>query len=230
MKRLKKLNLLVLALCSISALSGCSVFTIGEENFACSGMPGDTKCMSTSDMYEYSIHGASSSGKVLTGNGAVTNIKTDDPDNPVTVYAPYTNVEETDEGVETEGQIIVGDDIIVQNFVTPRLPYSPIPVRTPSMVMRIWIASYTDLNGDLNSPGYVYTEIEPRKWVIAPTKKSGQSKTFSPLVKKPKQPANGGMGATGSGNRPGITYGKDPTVNNLEKLKQERQSKGKQKK
>lgn len=225
MNRTFRLTATALTIASVALLTGCSAFSIGEENFACSGMPGDTKCMSTSDMYEYSINGQANNGKVLLNNGAVGNIKTANPDDPVTVYAPYTKMEETDEGVVTEGQIIVGDDIIVQNFVTPKLPYSPVPVRTPSMVMRIWIASYTDMNGDLNSPGYVYTEIEPRKWVIAPTKTGANSKSFSPLVKKPR--SNKVTPTTTS--KKGLLRqqeSKGAEINNLEKLRQQRQAKG----
>ena len=39
------------------------------------------------------------------------------------------------------------------------------PIRTPAVVMRIWIAPWIDENDDLISPGYVYTEIEPRRWI-----------------------------------------------------------------
>lgn len=224
MNRKFRLTATAIAAASVALLTGCSAFSIGEENFACSGMPGDPKCMSTSDMYEYSLHGESSSGKIPNGQGGVYNVRVADPDDPVTVYAPYTNIKETeDDGLETEGQIIVGDDIIVQNFVTPKLPYSPVPVRTPSMVMRIWINSYTDMNGDLNSPGYVYTEIEPRKWVIAPTKTDGNSKSFSPLVKKPKKAEVTPVAAK----KPiGETNLDQDHYNSLEKLQRDRRARG----
>ena len=42
----------------------------------------------------------------------------------------------------------------------------PTPIRTPSEVMRIWIAPWEDKEGDLNVSGYVFTEIEPRRWMI----------------------------------------------------------------
>jgi len=47
----------------------------------------------------------------------------------------------------------------------------PTPIRTPSKVMRVWIAPWEDSDGDLNLSGYVYTEIEPRRWMVdkAPT-------------------------------------------------------------
>lgn len=42
----------------------------------------------------------------------------------------------------------------------------PTPIRTPSEVMRIWVAPWEDKDGDLNVSGYVFTEIEPRRWMI----------------------------------------------------------------
>ena len=57
-------------------------------------------------------------------------------------------------------------DFIVDNYVAPRLPDRPVPVRTPSQVMRIWIAPYDDTDGDFIVSGYAYTEIEPRRWTL----------------------------------------------------------------
>ena len=48
----------------------------------------------------------------------------------------------------------------------------PTPIRTPSQVMRIWIAPWEDADGDLMVSNYIYTELEPRRWLIgksAPT-------------------------------------------------------------
>jgi conjugal transfer pilus assembly protein TraV len=53
----------------------------------------------------------------------------------------------------------------------PRID-DPTPIRTPAQVMRIWIAPWEDAEGDLNVSGYVFTELEPRRWMIgkpAPT-------------------------------------------------------------
>lgn len=48
----------------------------------------------------------------------------------------------------------------------------PTPIRTPAQVMRIWIAPWEDSDGDLMVSNYIYTELEPRRWMIgksAPT-------------------------------------------------------------
>lgn len=216
---MRRTILTMASLASAFALSGCAYLNVGEENFSCSGMPGDPKCMSTSQMYQYSVNGGEN-GYVLSGSGDKTNVVFGSAGKEKEVYAPYTTMQKTPAGVETDGQVIVGDDIIVQNFVTPKLPYSPVPVRTPSMVMRIWIASYTDLNGDLNAPGYVYTEIEPRKWIMNPAQAKNSS-NFQPLVKKiPLQRT--ATSSTSNDRRQAENISNPPTVNNLELLKQNR--------
>ncbi|WP_093143654.1 TraV family lipoprotein [Ruminobacter amylophilus] len=56
--------------------------------------------------------------------------------------------------------------MITDNYVAPALPKKPIPIRTPSVVMRILVLPWQDSAGDLMVSGYIYTEIEPRRWVI----------------------------------------------------------------
>jgi len=63
----------------------------------------------------------------------------------------------------------------------------PTPIRTPSQVMRIWIAPWEDAEGDLMVSNYVYTELEPRRWMIgkgAPT----LSPTLMPLQIEQRPP------------------------------------------
>ena len=45
-------------------------------------------------------------------------------------------------------------------------PEDPLALRAPARVMRIWIAPWEDSRGDLHAPGYIYTEIEPRRWTL----------------------------------------------------------------
>ena len=73
-------------------------------------------------------------------------------------------------------------DEVYDDYVAPRLPNQPIPIRTPSKVMRIWIAPWEDNNGDLIVSGHIYTEIEPRKWVIGDKLSSSEIPSlFQPL-------------------------------------------------
>ena len=32
--------------------------------------------------------------------------------------------------------------------------------------MRIWVAPWEDADGDLNVSGYLFTELEPRRWMV----------------------------------------------------------------
>ena len=59
----------------------------------------------------------------------------------------------------------------VESAARPKID-DPTPIRTPSRVMRVWIAPWEDAEGDLMVSNYVYTELEPRRWMIgkgAPT-------------------------------------------------------------
>jgi conjugal transfer pilus assembly protein TraV len=75
-------------------------------------------------------------------------------------------------------------DPVVDTFVTPNLPDRPVPIRTPSQVMRIWIASWEDAEtGALITPGYIYSEIVPRRWVIGKPESAAaqQGRLYKPL-------------------------------------------------
>ena len=77
-------------------------------------------------------------------------------------------------------------DRIYSEYVVPELPDGPVPVRTPAKVMRIWIAPWEDINGNLIVSGHVYTEIEARKWVIGESE-ARKTPSFTPLDVKQQQ-------------------------------------------
>ncbi|NOV28322.1 TraV family lipoprotein [Methylomonas sp. ZR1] len=77
----------------------------------------------------------------------------------------------------------------------------PTPIRTPSQVMRIWIAPWEDADGDLMVSNYVYTELEPRRWMIgkaAPT----ASASLIPLQVEQRPPERRANVDTGDDERP----------------------------
>lgn len=55
---------------------------------------------------------------------------------------------------------------------------TPMPIREPAKVMRVWIAPWTDKNDDLHWPSYVYTEIQRRKWSFGNT----DFKAMNPVI------------------------------------------------
>lgn len=128
-------------------LAGCSSLNIGAEEYSCPGMPNGVQCMSARDVY------------ASTNDGNVPRpMKPDEAE----AKAKGEAESETTAVATNAGS----GDPVIDTYVAPRLPDRPIPIRTPAQVMRIWVAPWEDTNGDLIVTGYVYTEIEPRRWVI----------------------------------------------------------------
>ena len=148
----------------LTLVQGCSSLGIGEDEFSCPGYPSGTQCKSSWELYQ------------MTNNGNVPQAKNAD-------NAEDAAAETTQGGSDVEGYVNSRDaDYLVDNYVAPRLPDRPVPVRTPSQVMRIWIAPYDDTDGDFIVSGYAYTEVEPRKWtlgVVDATNATGR--VFEPL-------------------------------------------------
>lgn len=63
----------------------------------------------------------------------------------------------------------------------------PTPIRTPSQVMRIWIAPWEDADGDLMVSNYIYTELEPRRWMIGKATSTASS-SLIPLQVEQRPP------------------------------------------
>jgi conjugal transfer pilus assembly protein TraV len=133
---------ILVVLISILA-SGCAT-----TEYGCKGMPDDPKCLSTTDAYQLSDKALPDPMKMSEVNAAGVNALTDSAISSNSL--PPTP--------------------LLQQPV-PKID-DPTPIRTPAQVMRIWIAPWEDAEGDLMVSNYVYTEIEPRRWMIgksAPT-------------------------------------------------------------
>ena len=149
------------------SLAGCN--SVGGKEYGCSGMPDGVKCMATRDLYE-ATHG----GETIHSTSVDESSKNRrDPGD-----------KKHDVGVTVRADEHSPTDPVVNRYVTPNLPDRPVPIRTPAQVMRIWVASWEDVSsGALMTPGYIYTEIEPRRWVIGKTEAaaSAQGRLFKPL-------------------------------------------------
>ncbi len=170
----------------IAGLSGCSYLQVGEEEFSCSGMPGSIYCHSSREVYE-----ATNDGTVPSPMrpGAAYNEECEDCVKSELDGGPAQGDDsgglrlgESDAGAKPVQTAQTEDDVI-RNYVTPALPERPVPIRTPSQVMRIWVAPFVDEAGDFHAPGFVYTEIEPRRWVLAKEHETA-SNFFEPLDPK----------------------------------------------
>jgi len=64
--------------------------------------------------------------------------------------------------------------------VLPR-PEGPVPIRLPAQVLRVWIAPWEDAHGDLHAPGYVYTEVVPRRWSLGEPATATATQRITPL-------------------------------------------------
>ena len=144
---------LLLVTAVFSLLQGCASFDIGESEYGCSGMPVGVRCMSTRSVYE------------ATNNGALLTAKT-----------PRETAAESTVAVDTSR----AQDPLYRRYVAPNIPDAPIPIRTPTQVMRIWIAPFENDLGDLQITGTILTDIEPRRWVIG-TKPTLRQDSIKPL-------------------------------------------------
>lgn len=150
----------IVVLAAIVLLStGCTrMLNIGSPEYSCKGMPEGVSCMSAKEVYN-----------ATENEGFKTQLK-----------AEQEAAKGGKKGSTAESQTRVlyaeGSD----NAPIPMRAKNPIPIRTQAVVMRIAIDPWEDENGDLHVPGFIYTEIEPRRWEIG-SRNAGSSTTLRPL-------------------------------------------------
>ncbi|NBA95295.1 type IV conjugative transfer system lipoprotein TraV [Pseudomonas sp. R5(2019)] len=142
-------------------LSGCSS---ASSDYACKGLAEGVNCVSARDVYQM----------------------TDDPNFQTQLQkenAAKARKKAGDDGAsddQTEGGTVVLREVPGEQYVTPRPARNPLPIRTPATVMRIGFAPWEDEKGDLNVPGYIYTEIAPRRWEVG-VERPPETPTLHPL-------------------------------------------------
>lgn len=132
-------------------LPGCSWFGIGKSEFDCKGGVDGVRCLSARQVYQ------------------------------ATESSDYVKTKEETEGEENAnaGQTITNGIRRDSQVAVPRIE-QPVPIRTQAKVMRIWMAPWEDDDGDLHADGFMYTEIESRRWNLGDRFKS-PSRAISPL-------------------------------------------------
>lgn len=143
MKIILKLGLTAALLLTIS---GCTSLGLGESEYGCKGMPDGVQCMSSREVYMATNNGNKIYAPLSEGGG------NKDSKNKETNKTTLNRTEK---------------NFVSDTYLTPSIPDSPVPIRTPAQVMRIWIGQWEDSNRDLIGASEIYTEIEARKWVIA---------------------------------------------------------------
>lgn len=127
--------------CSLSLLlTGCA---LGQSNYSCPANRDGVRCLSTREVYQQTHQGKGPPPTQIK-NGKIINPS---PVNPLEQGLPLTR----------------------EPLVIADLTDSKVPIRTAAQIMRIWIAPWEDQQGDLVLSGYVYTEIEPRRWRVGLT-------------------------------------------------------------
>ncbi len=124
-------------------ISGCAT-----TEYGCKGMPEDPKCLSTTQAYLLSDRALPEPARIDASSQG----------NEVTQVTESSSIS------NMSGTSIAATAPIVQQPM-PKID-DPTPIRTPAQVMRIWIAPWEDNEGDLMVSNYVYTELEPRRWMI----------------------------------------------------------------
>ena len=132
-----KARVLIMAAAAAVILSGCGSLNWKSE-YSCPGMPDGVVCKSPTEVYK------------LTENAdRLTRDENGAPSNKAQLAAA------SDGAIKhIPGQVSTGRN----------MPRDALPVLEPAKVMRVWIAPWIDNKQDLHMPGYVFTEVTPRRW------------------------------------------------------------------
>ncbi|MGE0383522.1 MAG: type IV conjugative transfer system lipoprotein TraV [Gammaproteobacteria bacterium] len=158
-------------LATLCVLAGCTTLGIGHGDYGCQATPDHPICLSASRVYAATEH---TDHVVDTPSGGRS------AEDPSTAAArpsrdgPRTRVASATAHAEPPASSGPAADATA-------------PLRVPSQVMRIWIAPWEDAAGDLNGAAYVYTEIEPRRWLIG-QRPAPLARNFAPLQIDPAPP------------------------------------------
>lgn len=137
-------------------LSGCA--SPGKNRPSCP-TPNGVRCMSTLDVYEATnstdqiagpIEGkdAPTSNEASTAYGASWGTRVDG--DTLALSAGYEHSTAQHAPAVPRGNLI----------------HTQEPYREPAKVMRIFVSAWEDEQGDLHTPGYIFTEIEARRWSV----------------------------------------------------------------
>lgn len=132
-------TVLIMAAVVMSA-SGCGT-TGWKSDYACPGMPNGVICKSPTEVYKMTENTDRISGE------------------PNDADASRGKKQEAGQRIER------GSRLIPNQVATGRnAPREALPILEPAKVMRVWIAPWIDAKQDLHMPGYVFTEVTPRRW------------------------------------------------------------------
>ncbi|MGI9304172.1 MAG: TraV family lipoprotein [Gammaproteobacteria bacterium] len=156
-------------------LCGCiSMLGVGEQEFSCKGFPEGSRCVAARDLLEATDH-VDRVGP--TGDKTGADAVADDS---------YAGVYQT----------LPAGYSPATPAVIPQIE-EPLPIRTPSSVMRILIMPWETEGGDLNAGGLVYTEVQGRRWSLGEPAISSPPRFF-PLQRNERVTQTPGRGSPNS--------------------------------
>jgi conjugal transfer pilus assembly protein TraV len=131
---------ILLASVIVMSFAGCAS-TGWKSEYACPGMPNGVICKSPTEVYKMTENTDRLSGEAE--GGAQSGKRSESA------------------GMNAER----GSRLIPTQVSTGRsTPREALPILEPAKVMRVWIAPWIDAKQDLHMPGYVFTEVTPRRW------------------------------------------------------------------
>jgi len=150
--------------------SACSQLGIGDSEFACVGKPQGVSCKSTREVYELTNSRDHVSGKELADEARARAAEGERRPAPRVVESPVDGFEPAPVARTDGGRVAI---------------------RTPSVVIRVYVAPYTDQAGDLHMAGLVYSEVEPRKWQVGGSDDTADNqRLMRPLDAEPARAVN----------------------------------------
>ncbi len=143
-----KRPLTVLVSILLIGLASCST------QYGCKGLPEDPACLSAVEAYQIT-------------DKSNTTFRPNEAKTPVTEKPASSSILGSASTLESESGPASSaiDNRRTKSAPVPKID-DPTPIRTPSKVMRIWVAPWEDSDGDLNVSGYLFTELEPRRWMV----------------------------------------------------------------
>lgn len=163
----KRLLAICVAVTGLAALSGCSLVD-GNSEYGCKGMPNAVTCMNIRDIHQLT-------------DGDDYQDRIDAVSEQQLSGKPVDLKRNSVAGTAGAGGVATGGRYVPVLAATA----NPQPIRTQAQVMRVLVDPYESADGDLNVPGYVYTEIEPRRWEVGASHASTRSAVIRPMSTPP---------------------------------------------
>ena len=172
-------------------LQGCSLFTIGEEEYKCPGSKSKVMCKGPREVYDLTNSRDDLSDLLVDPEDVGKQVKKKEPTTVNVVHSENTGLPVTGDAVvykprsldrqhpsnynkaepipRDHNQVGSGSEYSeLRTFAEPPHDIAPEPlaILKPAKVMRVLVASYKDSDGDLHIPGYIYVDLEPRSWGV----------------------------------------------------------------